>query len=324
MLKSFKSLKSTPESPAPSRLGALPGVVRFGAIGFAILIVLWMLAPFAVVPSGHRGVLLSFGKAGDEALGEGLNVRIPLMQSVYNMPVMIERSETESEAASKDLQRVTTTVVLNFHVDPRQVITVYRSLGMFPNIEPRIIDPSVQEAMKAVTARYTAEQLVTRREEVAQAIRAEVAERIARHGIVVDEFSITNFKFSDAFDAAIEAKTVAEQQKLKAERDLERIKVEAEQTIAQARATAESQRLAAEAEAEGLRLRRKAEADSALLAAQAQAEGLRLQRESVTPQLIELRRVEAQMRAIEKWDGVMPRVTSGATPFLSVDADAAQ
>ncbi|MCZ8115634.1 SPFH domain-containing protein [Silanimonas sp.] len=319
MLKTLKNAVDRGNDAPPSRL---PRGLRLAAFGAGGLLLLWMLAPFAVVPSGHRGVLLSFGKAGEEALGEGLNFRIPIMQSVYAMPVMIERSETESEAASKDLQRVTTTVVLNFHVDPKQVVTVYRSLGMFPNIEPRIIDPSVQEAMKAVTARYTAEQLVTRREDVAQAIRGEVAERIARHGIVVDEFSITNFKFSDAFDAAIEAKTVAEQQKLKAERDLERIKVEAEQTIAQARATAESQRLTAEAEAEGLRLRRKAEADSALLAAQAQAEGLRLQRESVTPQLIELRRVEAQMRAIEKWDGVMPRVTAGATPFLSVDGDA--
>jgi regulator of protease activity HflC (stomatin/prohibitin superfamily) len=246
--------------------------------------------------------MLTFSKAGDKPLSEGIHLRMPVAQSVYKMPVMIERSETESEAASRDLQRVTTTVVLNFHIDPTQVVKVYRNIGPFENVEPNIIDPAVQEAMKAITARFTAEQLITRRSEVANSMQTLLKDRLGRHGIKIDEFSVTNFRFSQSFDAPIEAKTVAEQQKLKAERDLERIKVEAEQRIASARA----------------------EAESAKLTAEAQAIALRAQRQEVTNELIELRRVEAQLKTIEKWNGVLPNVNSGAVPFIQVDPNERQ
>ena len=286
--------------PGLSRPSSVPRLLRVVLIGGAVLVAVLVLSPFTAVPNGHRGVKLTFGRANDVPLSEGLHMRIPIMQSVYKMPVMIERSETESEAASRDLQRVTTQVVLNYHIDPAQVVQVYRHLGVFENIEPRIIDPSVQEAMKAVTALYTAEQLVTKRPDVAAAIKTALRERLQRHGLVIDEFSVTNFKFSESFDAAIEAKTVAEQQKLKAERDLERIKVEAEQRIAQARAEAESTKLAAEA----------------------QAEALRMQRETITPELIRLREVEARIKAIDKWNGTMPQVTGGTLPFINVQPQA--
>jgi regulator of protease activity HflC (stomatin/prohibitin superfamily) len=276
--------------------GGLSGLMRTGILVVVVILVVALVNPFATVPNGHRGVKLAFGKASDEVLTEGLHFVIPIVNTVYRMPVMIERAETQADAASKDLQRVTTTVVLNYHVDPVQVVTVYRSLGPFENIEPRIIDPAVQEAMKATTAQYTAEQLVTKRPEVADRIRAALTERLSRHGLIIEEFSITNFHFSESFDHAIEQKTVAEQQKLKAERDLERIRVEAEQRIAQARA----------------------EAESVKLGAAAQAEALKIQREALTPELIELRRVEAQIKAIEKWNGVLPYMTSGAIPFIQI------
>lgn len=280
--------------------GAGRTLLKWGAIALAAIIAILVFSPFTVVPNGHRGVRLAFGKASDEVLTEGLHLRVPIMHSVYKMPVLIERSETESEAASRDLQRVRTQVVLNYHVDPKQVVRVYRTIGVFDNIEPRIIDPTIQEAMKAVTALYTAEQLITKRPEVSDRIRAAVRERLQRHGVLVDEFAITNFKFSDSFDAAIEAKTVAEQQKLKAERDLARIQVEAQQKIAEARGAAESAKLNAEA----------------------QAVALQAQRSAVTPELIELRRVEAQLEAIRKWDGKLPVMTGGQTPLLNLDPDA--
>src|SRR5688572_2899029 len=209
-----------PNAPAAPGGGGLPMVLRYLLVFAALFVAFMIFKPFVIVPNGHRGVELTFGKADDVPLGEGLHFMIPLVQRVYRMPVMIERSETESEAASRDLQRVHTTVVLNYHIDPQQVVRVYRDLGEFENIEPRIIDPAVQEAMKAITARYTAEQLVTQRPKVAEEMRGALHERMQRHGMVIDEFSITNFHFSQSFDAAIEAKTVAEQQKLKAERDL--------------------------------------------------------------------------------------------------------
>ncbi|GAB6195941.1 prohibitin family protein [Lysobacter xanthus] len=278
------------------------GLLKWAGLAVVALIVLFVLLPFAVVPNGHRGIRLTFGSASDEVLAEGLHWRTPVVQTIYKMPVLIERSETESEAASRDLQRVRTQVVLNYHVDPRQVVRVYRTIGPFENIEPRIIDPTVQEAMKAVTALFTAEQLVTKRPEVSDRIRLAVNTRLQRHGVVVDEFAITNFKFSESFDTAIEQKTVAEQQKLKAERDLARIQVEAEQRVAEARGVAESQKLNAEA----------------------QAVALQAQRAAVTPELIELRRVEAQLEAIKRWDGRLPTVTGGSTPLLNLDAETLQ
>lgn len=285
---------------AQSRSGAR--FIKWAATALVAIVVLVVLLPFAVVPNGHRGIRLTFGSASDEVLSEGLHWRTPIMQTVYRMPVLIERSETESEAASRDLQRVRTQVVLNYHVDPKQVVRVYRTIGEFENIEPRIIDPTIQEAMKAVTALFTAEELVTKRPEVSDRIRFAVNNRLQRHGIVVDEFAITNFKFSESFDAAIEAKTVAEQQKLKAERDLARIQVEAEQKVAEARGLAESQKLNAGA----------------------QAVALQAQRAAVTPELIELRRVEAQLEAIKRWDGHLPTVSGGATPLLNLDAETLQ
>ncbi len=281
-----------------SRVPQVP-FLRYIVIFLIAIVAFAVLKPFTIVPNGHRGVKLTFGKADPMPVGEGMNFIIPLVQTIYKMPVMIERSETQSEAASKDLQRVATTVVLNYHVDPTKVVNVYQNLGPIENIEPSIIDPAVQEAMKAITALYTAEQLVTKRPEVADKMRVALQERMKRHGLVIDEFSITNFHFSETFDTAIEQKTVAEQQKLKAERDLDRIKVEAEQRIAQARA----------------------EAESAKLASEAQAVGLKVQRDAVTPELIELRRVEAQLAAIAKWDGHLPNVSGGAMPFIQVNPD---
>jgi len=281
-----------------SRVPQVP-FLRYIVIFIIAIIAFAVLKPFTIVPNGHRGVKLTFGKADAMPVGEGMNFIIPLVQTIYKMPVMIERSETQSEAASKDLQRVATTVVLNFHVDPTKVVNVYQNLGPIENVEPSIIDPAVQEAMKAITALYTAEQLVTKRPEVADKMRIALQERMKRHGLIIDEFSITNFHFSETFDTAIEQKTVAEQQKLKAERDLDRIKVEAEQRIAQAGA----------------------EAESAKLAAEAQAIGLKAQRDAVTPELIELRRVEAQLAAIAKWDGHLPNVSGGAMPFIQVNPD---
>jgi regulator of protease activity HflC (stomatin/prohibitin superfamily) len=149
----------------------------------------------------------------------------------------------------------------------------------------RIIDPAVQECVKAVTARFTAAELITQREKVRVEIQEMLKQRLQTYGIVVDDFSIVNFKFSDQFTQAIEAKQTAEQLALKAQRDLERVKVEAEQKITQAKA---------------------------------EAEALRLQKQNVTPELIKLRQIEATMKAIEKWDGHLPQITTGAVPFIDV------
>ncbi|WP_211923334.1 prohibitin family protein [Pseudoduganella ginsengisoli] len=255
-------------------------------LAIAAIIVLFMLTPFAIVPAGHRGVLTTFGKPSEQVYDEGLHFRWPLAQAMHLVGVAIEKGEGEGDAASKDLQRVQTRVAINYHVKPEAAVAVYRDLGNQPG--ERIIVPAVHEAVKAVTARYTAEELISKRAVVRDDIVAALKERMSRHGLVIDEFSIISFNFSKTFDEAIEAKTTAEQLKMKAERDLQRIEVEAQQKVARA----------------------KAEADA-----------LALQRQQVTPELLRLREVENQAKAIEKWDGHMPSTMTGnAVPFINVPA----
>jgi regulator of protease activity HflC (stomatin/prohibitin superfamily) len=252
-------------------------------VGVAVLLLLFALAPFATVPAGYRGVMTTFGNPSDQVLSEGIHFRVPLAQKLNLVNVSIQKGEGDGDAASRDLQTVHTRIALNYHIKPENAVSVFRDLGNEPG--ERIIIPSVQEAVKAVTARFTAEELIAKRTDVRDQIITQLRERLARHGIVVDEFSIVNFNFSRSFNDAIEAKTTAEQLKLKAERDLQRIEVEAKQRVAQARAEAES---------------------------------LAVQRQQVTPELIRLREMENQRMAIEKWDGKLPNVAGGAVPFINV------
>jgi len=259
------------------------GIIKAVIALVILLIILLILNPFVVVPAGHRGVVLTFGAVSKDVLSEGIHIRIPVAQRVVNMDVRVAKSQTDAEAASKDLQDTHSTIALNYHIVPDKAAWVYQSIGK--EYKERIIDPAVQEVVKAVTARYTAVELITQREKVRTEIKELLRQRLVSYNIAVDDFSIVNFKFSQQFTQAIEAKQTAEQLALKAQRDLERIKIEAEQKVTQARA---------------------------------EAEALRLQKENVTPQLVRLRQIEASLKAIEKWDGKLPKVTSGAIPFIDV------
>ncbi|MDQ8035846.1 MAG: prohibitin family protein [Pedobacter sp.] len=260
-------------------------IVRALVGGFVVLVVFWILNPFVVIGAGERGVVMNFGAVQKDILGEGLHMRVPIMQKVVIMDVRVQKGEGQGDAASKDLQQVTTNVALNYHLDPARVAETYQTVGTLAAVGDRIILPAVQESVKAATALYTAEELVSRRQEVRDKIRNHLRDRLVKNGVIVDEFSIVNFSFSREFNVAIESKTTAEQLKLKAERDLERIRIEAEQKVA---------------------------------AAKAEAESLRLQKEIVTENLIKLRQIEMQQKAIDKWDGRLPQVTGGATPFIDI------
>lgn len=244
-----------------------------------LILVVLLFSSFYTISAGQRGVLLTFGKPSMDAVGEGLHFKVPLAQSVRKMEVRTQKIETMADAASKDLQDVQTTIALNFHLSPSQTPALYQEVGI--SYVDRIINPAIQEAVKAVQAKFTAEELISRRVEVRSGIQEALNERLGKYYIVVDDFNIVNFQFSEEFDRAIEEKVTAEQRKLKAEMDLERIKVEKEQKITQA-----------EAEAESIRI-----------------QSLALQQNK---DILEL-------RAIEKWDGILPKVTGGATPFIDVN-----
>jgi regulator of protease activity HflC (stomatin/prohibitin superfamily) len=260
------------------------GPMKLALIIGAILVFFLFLRPWVQVGAGERGVVLNFGAVQENVLGEGLHFRVPIVQKVVPMDVKVQKSKTNAAAASSDLQEVSSEVAINYHIVPDKANVVYQSIGI--HFKERIIDPAVQEVVKAVTARYTAEELITKRPAVSDAMKSTLTERLMAHNIAVDAFSIVGFSFSKAFTEAIEAKQTAEQLALKAKRDLERIKIEAEQKIT---------------------------------AAKAEAEALRLQRANISPELIELRKVEANLKAIDKWNGILPQVTGGgAVPFIGV------
>lgn len=210
-------------------------------IGFIVLLIIFLLlSTITIVPAGSRGVLLTWGKA-TETRSEGLNFKVPVMNDIIVMSVQTQKYEAKASAASKDLQDVSTSVALNYHLNPDSALAVYRDLS--EHYADRIINPAVQESVKASTAGYTAEELITKRPVVKLAIDSMLAERLSKYGIIVDTISITEFQFSPDFTQAIEAKVTAQQQALKAENDLQRIKIEAEQRVASARAEAEAYKL---------------------------------------------------------------------------------
>jgi regulator of protease activity HflC (stomatin/prohibitin superfamily) len=245
------------------------------------LIIFFIINPFVIVGPGERGVVLNFGAVQPAVFGEGLHLRIPGVQKVVKLDVRVQKSQTGAESVSKDLQDTHSTIAVNYHVLPEKANWVYQNLGR--EYKDRIIDPAVQEVVKAITAKYTAVELITQREKVRTEIKELLGQRLVGYNIVIDDFSIVNFKFSQQFTQAIESKQTAEQFALKARQDLVRIQIEAEQKIAQAKA---------------------------------EAEALRLQKANITPELVKLRQIEASMKAIEKWDGHLPKVTSGAVPFI--------
>lgn len=256
----------------------------FMGLGLFVLAVIFV-SSIGMVTAGHRGVVLTFGGFTGRILGEGFYIIVPLIQSVEIMSVRVEAYEASAASASRDLQEVSTKVTLNYWLDPLKVGRVYQTLGRY--YEDRIIKPSIQEAVKASTAQFDAEKLITERPKVKELIENLLIQRLQTHGLLVDALSITDFSFSPDFTKAIEAKVTASQLALKAQRDLERVKMEAQQKIEQAKA---------------------------------EAEALRLQKEQVTSGLLELRRVENQRLALEKWNGQLPSVVSGGSvvPVLDV------
>lgn len=269
---------------------ALTRVVSRVGVGLLSLAVLAgvIAGSVVIVPPGHRGVIFNrVSGVKPAALGEGLGFIVPVLEQAILMNVRVQKDSYDATAASKDLQTVHTKVALNYRPVPEAVPRLFSEVGM--GYSDRVIAPAVQEAVKATTARFTAEELITHREDVKKIIQELVERYVSKVNIRVEELYITDFDFSRQFSEAIESKQIAEQTALKAKRDLDRIKIEADQKIASARAEAES---------------------------------LRMQKEAITPQLIQLRQVEMQRLAIEKWDGRMPvtMLGGGATPLLNLNA----
>ena len=217
-------------------------ITIIGVIVIILLVVI--LSPFAIVQPGERGIVLQFGKI-QRIIDEGIHWRTPLIENVVKLDVKTKVENVESAEASKDLQNVSAKVALNYNLIPENVGELWNQIGKDYKI--RIIDPAIQESVKAATAKYTAEELITKREEVRDEIKTSLYERLSKEYINVTEVSIVNFDFSQSFNQAIESKVTAEQNALAAKNKLEQVKFEAEQRVAQATAEAEAIKIQAQA-----------------------------------------------------------------------------
>jgi prohibitin 1 len=211
-------------SLSPKLLAAIPALV----VGFIAVMV--VLATFAPVDTGQVGVVSRFGQVTGRELGEGFNFKAPWEQvTIYN--VRVQKETAQAEAATNDLQSVTSTLALNFHLDRGQISDIHRNLG--PDYLDRIISPAVQEVFKSASAKFTAAQLITNRAEVKNDVVASLKARLETRGIHVDDLSIVDFQFSPDFAKAIELKQVAQQNAERAEFTLQQAQKDAEAQSAQ-------------------------------------------------------------------------------------------
>jgi len=266
------------------------------AVGFVIiaLIVIGVItaASVKIVDSGHRGVLLYWSAVNTAIppLQEGLHFVTPFANDVINIEVRTLKVDRSTTSASKDLQTVSTTVTVNYRPSPESVHHLYQNLGL--DYQNRIIQPAIDETVKQITAKYNAEELITKRPLVKSDIEEAIRERLNAFNILTDVISITDFQFSPLFAQAIESKVEAEQNALRAENDLRRIQVEAQQR---------------EAEAQGV-------AKANIAEAQGEAEAIRIINEALAQNPNYLEWLKAQ-----RWDGKLPLVVGeGGTPFIQI------
>jgi regulator of protease activity HflC (stomatin/prohibitin superfamily) len=211
-----------PEAKLFVKWGALAVVVLFGLITF--------FSSYVVVKSGYVGVVTTLGKVTGE-MQPGFSWKTPFVQHVTQMNVQVQKDQTEASAASKDLQTVSTTIALNYHLDHAQVSNVYVNLSA--DYADRIVSPAVQETLKAVTATFNAEQLLTERAEVSNQVNLLLIQKLQPRGVLVDQVSIVNFRFGSEFAAAIESKQVAQQDAQKAQYTLQQAQLNAQANQAQ-------------------------------------------------------------------------------------------
>ena len=270
-------------------------------IGFIVVIVV-AASSIKIVEAGYRGVLLEFGAVDTSiSLREGLHFVTPFKDNVIQLEVRTQKTTENAASASKDLQDVSTQVALNYHINPETAQVLYQQLGF--DYSNRVINPAIQESVKQVTAKFNAEELITRRETVKNEIEEQIKQRLLVYNIVVETISITEFKFSEQFTRAVEAKVEAEQRALQAQNELRRIEIEAQQ--AEAKAIGEQK--ANIAHAEGLR-------QANILEAEGEAEAIR-----IIDQLLRNSPSYLEWLKAQKWDGRLPLVVGeGGTPFIQI------
>lgn len=220
------------DNDTPSLSSVIAGGISFLVVGFIVLAMIPWIGAYSFVGAGHVGVVTRLG-AVNRVANPGMVIKIPLIESVKSMETRTQVEQVDASSASKDLQEVKATVALNFHLRGENAVDVYQNIGT--EYKERVIAPAMQEAFKATTAKFTASDLIGKREEVKAQAFAEIKERLDKYNVIVDDFNIVNFDFSKEFNEAIEAKTVAQQNK-------ERATIEAETALIEAEGQAQAQK----------------------------------------------------------------------------------
>ena len=233
----------------------------------AIAVIILLASSIRIVESGEVGVRVRFGKASNQPTHEGINLKIPFVEEIKKMNIRVQKIEVTTSSSSKDLQDVEMSLAVNYQIDKKKAVNLYKNVGS--NYDEVILEPAIEEGIKAVTSKYTAEELITNRSEVSKQCREELDKKVSKYGLSINDFNITNFNFSKEFNKAIEEKQVAEQKVLTAKQELEKERIEAEKKIVKAEAEKRSNEL---------------------------------KEQSLTDNII-------REKFIEKWDGHLPKVT---------------
>ena len=290
-------------------------------IGLVLSIVLIWLGCIASVPTGHTGVITTFGKVEDDTFDAGFNTKAP-WQKVIVMDNRIQKSNTVLMCFSSDIQEVIISYTLNYQIDKANAQEIYRSVGSA--YYETVIVPNVAEAVKVVTAKYTAEQLVSSRSELAAEIDVVLSDNLAKYNIQVVSTAIEDMDFTDAFTNAVEAKQVAAQNKLQAEIEQQQKVMEqeaaAQMSIIQANAAAETAKIQAEANATTAKIKAEAdlevvkiEADGVEYAGEKEAAANKAVSDSLTDELI-------KYYYIQNWDGKLPETYVGSDDVSTIVA----
>lgn len=260
-------------------------IKKLVSIALVVVLALLVLANcFTIVDAGHTGVVVTLGRVNEGVLQEGIHVKAPFVQQVVKIDNRIVKLEVDTEAFSKDLQTVATTLAINYRVDTSKSYSIYKNIGA--DYEAVLVVPAVNEVLKAIVAQYTAEESVTNRSLISDGLVNGLNEKLNTIGLYVTDVNIINFDFSEAFITAIEEKQVAQQQLLKAE-------TEKQTAITNAEAEAETTRIKAEAEAEANN-KIKASLDDNVI----------------------------RSKFYDKWDGKLPQAMGGDSIITSIDGGA--
>ena len=265
--------------PKPRTLGLL-------ILALILLIIGW--GTFVIIPAGHRGVVLLWGSVEKRIMGEGLNFKTPMAESVIKVDVKVQPHPfKEIDASSKEYQMVKMTGMMNFHIDPTYVNDLYQKVGL--DFADKVIDPAFNDFVKEVVPTYPIGEILPKREEIRKRAMTKLGDNLSRYHIIVDDIYFANIRFSTGYEGAVEAKQVAQQQVETQKQVLAQREIEAQQKVATA----------------------KGEAESILVVAQGQAKANDVLARSISPILV-------QYKGVEKWNGNLPQVTGGVVPFIDL------